>query len=276
MVQQLTAKAPGAVEAYKELARIKLALNRPDDAVSDAAIAAAMAEGDPDAQRLNLEVTVAKSLVLAASGQGDLAIQDLQAARDKNPDAAFVRVGLAKALIATRRVDLALAELQKAVELEPGNAEAQFQLGYAQLAMKRNPVAAVAPLEKAVAADPANTDYRSSLGAALNGTKQHERAAAELQKVTQTPGYAKADAWIYLGEALIPQKKFKEAVAALERSVQLAPQSAQAEASLAWAYFGLKDAPNFKLHGGKAKALGYKEPTLLDYLTKVEGGQAIK
>src|SRR5262245_31197039 len=178
LVTALTAKMPGAVEAYKESARIKLALGRPDDAVSDAAIAAAMSEGDQDAQRLNLEVTVAKSLALVAAGQGDLAIQDLQAARDKSPDVAIVRPGLAKARTGRRRAGVALAELRRAVELEPQNAEAQFQLGYVQHVMKGNAGAAVAAYEKAAAAEPANVDYRTSLGAALNGTKQYDRAVA--------------------------------------------------------------------------------------------------
>ena len=67
-----------------------------------------------------------------------------------------------------------------------------------------------------------------------------------------------------------------DAFAALDKGAALAPTNAQAEAYLAWAYFGLKDATNFKLHAGKAKALGHKEPTLLDYLARVEKGEPIK
>jgi hypothetical protein len=48
------------------------------------------------------------------------------------------------------------------------------------------------------------------------------------------------------------------------------------EAYLAWSHFGLKDAAAFKLHGGKARSLGHKEATLLQYLTRIEGGEAIK
>ena len=47
------------------------------------------------------------------------------------------------------------------------------------------------------------------------------------------------------------------------------------EAFLAWSHFGLKDAAGFKLHGGKARALGHKEATLLQYLTRIEGGEVI-
>ena len=36
------------------------------------------------------------------------------------------------------------------------------------------------------------------------------------------------------------------------------------------------DADNVKKAAGKAKSLGYDEPTLLQYLGRVEGGEAIK
>ena len=94
--------APGAIEAYKESARVKLALNKPQEAMGDAATAAAMAEGDADAKALVQEVTVASSLALVAQGQVDLAVQDLTALRDQNPQSAVARLGLGKALIAKR------------------------------------------------------------------------------------------------------------------------------------------------------------------------------
>jgi tetratricopeptide (TPR) repeat protein len=276
LLQKVIASAPGAIDAYKESARVKMALHRPDEAFGDASTAAAMAENDPDAQKLVLEVTVAKSLEAVRNGQVDQAIQDLTALRDKDPNQAEVRVGLAKALIAKRQADPALAELQKAVELAPTNAEAQYQLGFVQHVMKGNAAAALGPYEKAVAADPANPTYRTNLGAALTEAKQLDRAVVELTKVVQTPGYNRADAWIYLGQAQIAAKRFKEALEALNKAAEIAPDNAQVEAFLGWAYFGLKDATNFKLHAGKAKALGYKEATLLQYLTRIEAGEAIK
>ena len=142
--------------------------------------------------------------------------------------------------------------------------------------MKGNAAGALGPYEKAVAADPANTTYRTYLGAALTETKQLDRSVAELTKVVETPSYNHAEAWIYLGQAQIAAKRFKEALEALNKAAEKAPNNAQVEAYLGWAYFGQKDAPNFKLHAGKAKALGYKEATLLQYLTRIEGGEAIK
>ncbi|MCG6925427.1 MAG: hypothetical protein LJF30_08960, partial [Acidobacteria bacterium] len=50
--------SPGAVEAYKEMARTKIELGRAQEALGDAATAAALAENDPDAQALVLEVKV--------------------------------------------------------------------------------------------------------------------------------------------------------------------------------------------------------------------------
>ncbi len=276
LLQKVLQDAPGAVDAYKESARAKMALGRPQDAMGDASTALALAEGDAEAELLSQQVTIAQALTFVAKGQPDFAINDLTQLRDKNPDLAEARVGLARALLAKRDVDAALVELQKAVALKPGLAEAQFQLGYVQHAFKQNPQAALAAYEAAVAADPARVNYRTNLGAVLTDLKQYDRAVAELTKVVETPGYAKADAWIYLGRAHVAAKRYKDAIPALDKAVALAPASADAEASLGWCYFGLKDAENFKKHAGKARSLGYKEPTLIGYLTRVEGGEAIK
>jgi tetratricopeptide (TPR) repeat protein len=276
MLQKVIEAAPGAVDAYKESARVKIAMNRAADAVADAATAAALAENDPEAQKLVREVTVATALDNVARGQAELAVQDLTQLRDKEPEQAEVRIGLARALIAQRKADAALAELQKAVELDPASAEAQYRLGYVRHVMKQDAAGALGPYEKAVAADPANLEYRTGLGATLSDLKQYDRAVTELTKVTQAPGYNHAEGWIYLGAAHLGAKRYKDAIAALDKAAAAAPDNAQAEAYLAWSYFGLKDAPSFKKHAGKAKALGHKEPTLLQYLTRVEAGEDIK
>ena len=276
MLQKAIEAAPGAIDAYKESARVKVAQGRPGEAVGDAAIAAAMAENDPEAQRLVVQVKVAQALDWVGRNQADLAVQDLTALRDQNPDDADVRLGLGKALIAKRQADAAQAELAKAVEIEPGLAEAHFQLGYVFHVLKKDPAGALAPYEKAVAADPANVEYRTNLGAVLSDLKQVDRAVAELTRVTETPGYGKADAWIYIGAAYLGAKKYKEAVPPLRKAAELAPDNAQVQAYLGWTYFGLKDAENFKKHAGRAKALGHKEPTLLNYLSRIEAGEPIK
>jgi tetratricopeptide (TPR) repeat protein len=276
LLQKVLQDAPGAVEAYKESARVKMALGRPRDAMGDAATASALAEGDADALLLSQQVAIAQALTFVAQGQPDFAINDLKQLRDKNPELAEARVGLARALIAKRDVDGAIVELQKAVELKPGLAEAHFQLGYAQHAYKGNAQAALASYEKAVAADQGSLDYRTNLGAVLTDVKQYDRAVVELTRVVETPGYTKADAWIYLGRAHLAAKHYKDAIPPLEKATAIAPSSADAEASLGWCYFGLKDAENFKKHAGKARSLGHKEPTLLGYLTRIEGGEPIK
>jgi Flp pilus assembly protein TadD len=142
--------------------------------------------------------------------------------------------------------------------------------------MKQSAAAAVGPFEKAAALEPGNTLFRTSLGAALMDAGQVDRAASELTKVTGSDGYAGWQAWFYLGAAQLKASRFQEAAAALEKSLAAKPDNAQAEAFLAWSYFGLKDAANFKVHGAKARSLGHKEPALFDRLAKVEAGQAIK
>jgi tetratricopeptide (TPR) repeat protein len=268
--------SPGAVEAYKEMARVKIALGRSQEALGDANLAAAMAENDPEAQKLVTDVKVARALEALGQGQTDLAVQDLTALRDQDPGSATVRLGLGRAQIARRDAAAALVELQKAVELDPKNAEAQYQLGYVQHTMKQNAAGAVAPFEAAVAAQPGNMQFRTSLGAALMDAGQLDRAVAELTKVTSSTGYSGSQAWFYLGAAHLKASRFKEAISALEKSLAAKPDNAQAEAFLAWSYFGLKDAEGFKKHGAKARTLGYKDPQLFDRLAKVEAGQPIK
>jgi tetratricopeptide (TPR) repeat protein len=276
MLQKVIAASPGAVEAYKESARAKMAQKRAADAFTDAVTAATLAEHDADAQKLVVQVTVAKALDYVAQNQAELAIQDLTALRDKNPALAEPRVGLAKALAARRQTDAALVELGEAVKLEPGNAEAHYQTGILLHNNKGNAAGAVTALAKATEAEPTNLEYRTALGAALVGAKEYDRAVKELTTVATTPGYARADAHVHLGAAHLGAKRYKDAVAPLDKALAITPNDAQAEAYLAWAYFGLKDAAKFKLHGGKARTLGHKEPTLLTYLTRIEAGEAIK
>ncbi len=276
MLKKAIDVSPGAVEAYKEMARVKVALGRTQEALADANLAAAMAENDPEAPALVMEVKVARALQDVAAGQTDLAISDLGQLRDQNPDSAAVRLGLGRAHIARRDGEGAVAELQKAVELDAKSAEAQYYLGYALHMLKRNPAQAVGPLDKAVAAQPGNATYATALGVALAEAQQFERAIAVLTKATELPGYQDANGHAALGQAYVNLKRYKEAVPVLEKATTLAPKHAQAWATLGWAYFGLKDAANFKVAGGKARALGYKEPTFLTYLQRIEAGEAIK
>jgi tetratricopeptide (TPR) repeat protein len=276
LLEKAIAAAPGAVDAYKESARVKIAIGRGADALGDALTAAALAENDPEAARVAQEATVAKALVYVAQNQPDLAIQDLTALRDQHPDLALARVGLGRAYAAKRDIPAAIAELQKAVELDPGNAEAHYQLGFVQHMLKRDAAAAIGPYEKAVAAEPGNLEYRTNLGAALAAANQPDRAVAELTKVTGTPGYTRPEAWIYLGQAQLLAKRYKDAIGALDKAAAAAPNNVSVETFLAWSYFGLKDSKNFVDHGRKAKALGQKDATLLGYLARIEAGEPIK
>jgi Tfp pilus assembly protein PilF len=277
LLQTLLGAVPGAVDGYKESARVKSALGRAVDAMNDATIAATLAdEGDADTKKLAREMAIGKAVAEARAGQADFAIQDLTALRDQNPDAADVRVGLARAYMAKRDVASASTELEKALAMAPDSGEAHFQLGYLNHVLKQDAKTALPEYEKAVALEPENTEYRTNLGAVLAELQQIERAETELGKVTATPGYQKPDAWIYLGGAYLNAKKYKEAVAALEKALALAPEVQMSNAYMAWAHFALKDAASFTKYGAKARSLGYKDARFLDNLTRVEAGEPIK
>jgi tetratricopeptide (TPR) repeat protein len=267
--------SPGAVEAYKEMARVKIALNRADEALGDAAIAAAMSEDDPSAQALVLEVKVARALQELRGGNVALAEQDLTQLRDENPESPEVRVGLARAQLERGDTDAAIVEFTKATELSPEDAGPQYELGQAY-EKKGDLAAASAAFEKAASLDPANATYVTAFGVALVGAQQFDRAIEVLGKAAASPDYADVEGLFSLGQAYVNAKQYQEAVPVLEKAAGLAPDAAPVWATLGWAYFGLKDAENFKKTAGKAKSLGYDEPTLLQYLGRVEGGEAIK
>jgi len=276
ILQPIVNAAPGAVAALKEMARAKLAQGRPDDALPDAAVASAISENDEDAQRLNIEVTVAKALLNVARGDVDMAMQDLMQARDQHPTEPSIRLGLGKTFKTRGNLDEAIVELRKAVELDPELTEAHFELGHLLLALKGDAQSALPPLEAAVAHEPSNLTYRAWLGAALSTARQYDRAVKELLTVTGDAAYTAADAWIYLGTAYLGASRFKEGAEALEKGVARAPESPDANAYLAWCYFGMKDAEKFKQAGAKARSLGWKDAQLLDRLKRIEKGEPIK
>ncbi len=268
--------SPGAVEAYKEMARVKIALGRAQEALGDASIAAAMAENDPEAQALAIEVRVARAAQDMREGNTALAEQDLTQLRDEHPDSPEVRLGLARAQLERGDTDAAIVELTRATELAPESAEAYYELGNVQLRKKSDAAAAVAPLEKATALEPGNATYATAYGTALVGAQQFDRTVELLAPVAARDGYENAEGFFSLGQAQVQLKRYGDAVPVLERAAQLAPDAAPIWATLGWAYFGLKDADNFKRAAGKAKSLGYNEPTLLQYLGRVEAGEEIK
>jgi tetratricopeptide (TPR) repeat protein len=275
LLSRVLEASPGAVEAYKESARVKIALNRAGEALGDASIAAAMAENDPSAQALVLEVKVARALQELRGGNQALAEQDLTQLRGENPDSPEVRLGLARAQLERGDVDAAIVELTKTTELDPENAEAHFELGQVQLKRKADPAAAVSPLEKAASLDPGSATYLTAYGTALVGAQEFDKAVETLTTATALPGYKSAEGLFSLGQALVQLKKYTDAIPVLEKASALAPDAAPIWATLAWAHFGLKDADNFKKAAAKAKGLGYAEPTLLNYLQELSKPDAV-
>jgi tetratricopeptide (TPR) repeat protein len=276
LLQKVIDAAPGATLAYIEAARTKLALGRAQEANADAQTAAAIAEGSVEAQAIAKHVAVEMALAHLRANELELALQDLSRLVAQDPKDAEAHVGLAQADMAKRLLDPAAAELETALGLDPKLAEAHFQKGYLLEVYKQSAAAAVPSLQQAVSLSPENPRYRTQLGVALLESKDFDKAVAELTKATLTPGYDRVDGFLSLGAAELGGKHYREAIPPLEKAAGLAPKNAQAEAYLAWCYFGLKDSDNFKLHGGRARTLGHTEPTLLSYLARIEKGEAIK
>ncbi len=278
IVKGIVDAAPGAVPAYKESVKIKIALNQPDQAFEDAQIAGALAPEDAEAQALIQKAQVAKALGFLARNEPELALEDLTALSQQNPTSAVIRIGLGRAYLAKRQADPALVELKKAIELDPQSAEANYFAGQALHVFKADAAGAVGFYERAVALDPANTDYRIQLGAALTDPKvaQLDRAVKELTAAATGGGAKRADCWIYLGGAHLAAKRYADAATALEKGLALQPDEVTGNAYLAWAFLGLKDAEKFKAQGAKARALGYKDPTFLKNLADVEKGIKIR
>src|SRR5262245_8641645 len=71
LVKAITEQAPGVVEAYKESARVKIALGRASEAMGDVATASALAENDPDSPRLAQELAVGRAVEMIALNRVD-------------------------------------------------------------------------------------------------------------------------------------------------------------------------------------------------------------
>jgi tetratricopeptide (TPR) repeat protein len=276
LLTQVIGASPDAVEAYKEMARVKIALDRIPEALGDALMVARLTGKEADDEPLVLEVKVARALQDLRSGNAALAEQDLTQLSKEHPESVEVHFGLARAQLERRDADAAIVELQKVVELDPDNAEAHYELGRVELKLKADPSAAVPPLEKAAELEPGNATYLTTLGTALVNAQRFDQAVEVLTKATETPDYSDAGGLLSLGQAYVNLKRYREAVPVLEKAASLAPDAAPIWATLGWAHFGLKDAESFKQAAGKARSLGYNEPTLLQYLSRVEGGEEIK
>lgn len=276
LVRAVVDALPGVIEAYKESARILLALGRPEEAMADATLAAVMAETDVEARQLRDECAVAKALQLAGKGQASYALPELERLIAESTQPATLWVGVGRVRVLQRQAPEALAALAKAVEAEPSLAPAHYWTGYTHHMLKQDSGAALPHYEKAVQLSPDAAEYRTQLGSVLLNLGQFDRAAAELGRATASPGYKNAEGFMFLGAAELGAKRYPEALAALGRAAALAPDNVQIETFMAWACFGQKDAPGFMEHARKAKALGQKDARLLDYLARVEKGEAIK
>jgi tetratricopeptide (TPR) repeat protein len=211
-----------------------------------------------------------------------------------------------------RKDDYAGAEgpLGHAVELLPNNGEAWFLRGYTLMQLGRLPDAVTA-YKHAVTLVPGNVTRRATYGLLLGITGQHDAGIAELKKVVDTPGYKEPDAWMNLGYVYrsATPKQLDASIAAYKKALELAPKNADAarglgmayaskhewdqaissfntaqgidpklagdaNARIAWAYLGKRDADQAQAFADKAKAAGKTDARLFDSIAKLRKGLA--
>ena len=160
--------APGDVNAYKESARVKIALGRGAEAMGDAATAAALAENDPEAKQLVHEID---------GGEGPrLPAHEPARPRDPGPDqdprreprpgggARGPGQRLRRQAPGRSRGRRSCARRSSSTPPTPTRSSSSARCYHL---MKRDAAGAVPAYEKALAAAPGNLDYRTPLGAAL-------------------------------------------------------------------------------------------------------------
>ena len=228
--------------------------------------------------------------MLETAGHNERALAAFRRVCELQPSSAVHAYNLGRAL--SNRGDSAgsLAELERTLAIDPEHRNARATLAEVLRRLGRTDEAVV-HLRRLLERNPDDVKAWSAL-AAFNVVEFDAADIARLERLRARPGlstdeqvllayglgkaYAAHASYDKAYAAYVQAKRYKEAVPVLEKATTLAPDNADAWATLGWAYFGMKDAAKFKQSAGKARTLGYKEPNLLDYLKKIEGGMTIK
>ena len=165
------------------------------------------------------------------AGDFAAAAKSFEAAVEKQPELADLRVNLALAYFRLSRQSDAVAQLERAAALAPNDPHLQFQLGSAYVDMKDLPKAAAA-LETGLSKstdpkDPLVYEARTTLGAVYFASSQADKAQQQYeQALTLQPDGAIA--LLGLGKVQFSKGNVAEAQRSFERVVAAHPGTPQA------------------------------------------------
>lgn len=189
-----------------------------------------------DISPTDVEANVLMGIVAARKGNRTLAIQRLQAALETNDECYEAHVTLSTLLFAEDRPDQALLHGERAIALQPKDPAAYHHLARDLIAHRRTP-AAIPYLRQALHLAPGSPNLLQDLATALAENGEREESVLVWIRLTQLHPKL-LTGWLKLGGLYISAKKFKEAQTCAERSVQLAPDSPDAQLLMGLALLG--------------------------------------
>jgi len=165
------------------------------------------------------------------AGNFAAAATSFEAAVQKQPDLAELRVNLALAYFRLSRMPDAVAQLERAASLAPNDPHVQFQLGSAYVELKDLPKATAA-LEQGLARatdtkDPLVFDARITLAAVYFASNTHDKAQQQYEQALALRPDDPA-ALLGLGKVQFARTNAKDALATFERLVAAHPGTPQA------------------------------------------------
>ncbi len=166
---------------------------------------------------------VALGMALAASGQNDQAVNQLERARDLDPLSGMAYLALAKIRFAQVHMQEAEQLYQKAVQLSPDDWTPLSELGVFYFRNAARYDDALAVWRRVLQLTPDNVRILGNLMAAYHSKGEYAEAANAAQRALELD--PNASTWANLGTQRYFQRNYADAVKAMEKAVELDPKS---------------------------------------------------
>jgi tetratricopeptide (TPR) repeat protein len=193
--------------------------------------------------RFYQDAVVHIAFILQEQGKAEEAIEQLQAAAQKNPENAEIKYYLASVYEEAGRFDEAESHLQQALEKDPDNPRYYFRLGVVYDKQKKKE-ASIEAMRKAIALDPKNASALNYLGYTYADLGQNldeaEQLVLEALKYKPNDGYITDSlGWVYYKKGDYPK-----ALHYLKKASELVPDDPVILEHVGDAYFKLNDKTN--------------------------------